>query len=263
MSFMDRVDLLGQTLMVVDQTVRPIFADPDPLSLPEDMFQRQQSCSEFPNVDVDQFCDALSLATNGSIERVAEWTHVDPDAIFIPQWPYTGAVRYYPFTLRRRDPVPANADSVQEAVSLYETRKSLSSGLAQMLEVPIKRWIKSQTDQSLVDAFIDLGIVLESLYLDAGQESELGFTLRLRAGWFLGNSIDERNLVMNDIKNIYRHRSRAVHRGQIPRNQETLGLKAKAVKLCQRSIVKKIDHARAHGGFPKWDRLVLGDANEN
>ena len=132
-----------------------------------------------------------------------------------------------------------------------------------MLEVPIKRWIKSQTDQSLVDAFIDLGIVLESLYLDAGQESELGFTLRLRAGWFLGNSIDERNSVMNDIKNIYRHRSRAVHRGQIPRNQETLGLKAKAVKLCQRSIVKKIDHARAHGGFPKWDRLVLGDANEN
>ena len=191
MSFMDHVDLLGQTLIVVDQTVRPIFADPKPLSLPEDMFQRQQSCSELPNLDADQFSDALSLANKGPIERVAEWTHVDPDAIFIPQWPYTGAVRYYPFTLRRRDSVLATVDSVQEAVSLYETRMSLSSGLAQMLEVPIKRWIKSQTDQSLVDAFIDLGIVLESLCLDAGQESELGFTLRLRSGWFLGNSIDE------------------------------------------------------------------------
>ncbi len=176
---------------VVDQTVRPIFADPKPLSLPEDMFQRQQSCSELPNLDADQFSDALSLANKGPIERVAEWTHVDPDAIFIPQWPYTGAVRYYPFTLRRRDSVLATVDSVQEAVSLYETRMSLSSGLAQMLEVPIKRWIESQTDQSLVDAFIDLGIVLESLCLDAGQESELGFTLRLRSGWFLGNSIDE------------------------------------------------------------------------
>ena len=264
MPYMDSGDMLGRTLMVVDHTVRPIFADPDPLSRREDIFQCQQECSELPNFDVDQFCDALSLANNSSIECVAEWTHVDPDAIFIPQWPHTGiGHRLYHLSLRGRGSVLATEDSVQEAVSLYEARKSLKSGLAQMLEVPIKRWIKSQTDQLLVDTFIDLGIALESLYLDAGQESELGFTLRLRAGWFLGGNVDERSSVMNDIRDIYRLRSRAVHRGQVPHDQKTRDIKDKAVDLCLRSIIKKIYHARAHGDFPKWNRLVMGDANEN
>ena len=258
MSFMDSGDLLGRTLIVVDYTVQPTFADPAPLSLPEDVFQRQQECSELPDFDVHQFCDALSLANGGPIVCTAEWTHVDPDAVFIPRRPYTGAEVGYPRAPRSRRSVLATANSVEEAVSLYKTRRSLSPGLAQKLEVPINRWVKSQTDETLVDAFIDLGIALESLYLDAGQEAELGFTLRLRAGWFLGNSVDERNSVMNEIRDIYGLRSRAVHRGQVPHNQETLGLKDRGVQLCLRSIVKKIHYARAHGEFPNWNRLVLG-----
>ena len=267
-SYMDSGDLLGKTLMVVDRTVRPVFADPDPLSLPEDVFQRQQGSSEIPDLNVDQFCDALSLANKGAIELVADWNHVDPDAIFIPKWSYTGGERLYtyPLVLYREHSVVANEDSVEEAVSLYEARKSLSPGLARRLEVPIKRWIKSQTDQSLVDAFIDLGIVLESLYLDDGRESELGFRLRLRAGWFLGNSVEERDSVMNNIRDIYELRSGAVHAGQVPdvhKTRQIRDIKDEAVDLCMRSIVKKIHHARAYGEFPNWNRLVLGDDNEN
>ena len=129
------------------------------------MFQRQQECSELPNFDIHQFCEALSLATDGPIACMAEWTHVDPDAIFIPQWPYTGAERLYPFAPRPRGSVKATASSVKEAVSLYEALQSPSTGSTQVLEVPIQRWIKSKTDQLLPDSFIDLRIALESLYL--------------------------------------------------------------------------------------------------
>ena len=78
MSFIDSGDLMGQTLLVIDYTVQPTFADPDPLKLPEELFQRQQECSDLPLFDVHQFCDALSLANDGPIACVAEWTHVDP-----------------------------------------------------------------------------------------------------------------------------------------------------------------------------------------
>ena len=82
---------------------------------------------------------------------MAEWTHVDPDAIFIRQWPYTGRRRLYPLAPRPRGSVKATASSVKEAVSLYEARRNLSAGSTQVLEVPIQRWIKSKTDQLLPD----------------------------------------------------------------------------------------------------------------
>ena len=266
--YADPGELLGKTLLVADCTVRPVFADPDLLILPEDMFQWQQRCSDLPDLNVDQFCDALSLASKGAIELVADWTHVDPDAIIIPKSSYTGSGRLYisHLLLYGKPPVVANKDSVEEAVSLYEARQNLSSGLVRRLEVPIKRWIKSQTDQSMVDSFIDLGIVLESLYLDDVQEPELGFRLRLRAGWFLGNSIDERDSVMSNIRDIYELRSRAVHAGQVPnvhRTRQTRDIKEEAVELCLRSTVKKIHHAREHGEFPAWNRLVLGEVDES
>ena len=100
MSLSDSRDLLSRTLLVIDYTVQPTFADPDLLILPEDTFQRQQECSELPKFDIHQFCDALSLANDGPIACTAEWTHVDPDAIFIPQWPFTGAEMGYPLAPR-------------------------------------------------------------------------------------------------------------------------------------------------------------------
>ena len=132
---------------MIDYTVQPTFADHDPLILPEDTFQRQQECSELPKFDIHQFCDALSLANDGPIACTAEWTHVDPDAIFIPQWPFTGAEMGYPLAPRPRGSVKATASSVKEAVSLYEARQRHSTGSTQVLEVPIQRWVKSKTDQ--------------------------------------------------------------------------------------------------------------------
>ena len=218
MSLSDSRDLLSRTLLVIDYTVQPTFADPDPLILPEDTFQRQQECSELPKFDIHQFCDALSLANDGPIACTAEWTHVDPDAIFIPQWPFTGAEIGYPPAPRPRGSVKATASSVKEAVSLYEARQRHSTGSTQVLEVPIQRWVKSKTDQLLPDRFIDLRIALESLYLkDFLNENsqEMRFRLPLFGAWHLGSDIEDRKWVRKRLRDAYDMASGAVHSGAV------------------------------------------------
>ena len=262
MGFRNPINLMGCTLIVVEHSVRPVFGDPDSLRSLEDIFRREQLCAELPNFNIDQFCDALSLASNGSIERVSDWTHVDPDALFIHGFPHTGlGRREYPFAMGARGSVKATEDEVQNAVALYEARSSLSSADAQKLEVPIKRWIKSKTDQSLEDTLIDLGIALESLYLDRGNRSELSFRLRLRAAWFLRLDFTERESVMTNIGKIYSLRSNAVHNGSVEYNRKNRDSRDKAQQICLQSITKMIHHVATHGKFPDWERLVLGDAN--
>lgn len=257
MSFIDSGDLLGRTLIVVDYTVQPTFADPDPLSLPEDMFQRQQECSELPNFDIHQFCDALSLATDGPIACMAEWTHVDPDAIFIPQWPYTGAERLYPLAPRPRGSVKATASSVKEAVSLYEARRSLSAGSTQVLEVPIQRWIKSKTDQLLPDRFIDLRIALESLYLKDflnEHSQEMRFRLSLFGAWHLGSEIGDRRWIRKRLRDAYDVASGSVHSGVLEYTAENRELLSDAQDLCRRGILKLLREGHPHD----WGDLILG-----
>ena len=256
-SFMDSGDLLGRTLIVVDYTVQPMFADPAPLSLPEDVFKRQQTCVELPQFDIMQFCNSLSLSNNGSIECVADWTHVDPDAIFIPKWSHTGAVRLFPYGQRGWGSVLATEDSVKEAISLYEARKSLSSKLAQNLEVPIERWIKSRTDQSLSDRFIDLRIALEALYLkDFLNENsqEMRFRLPLFGAWHLGSDIGDRRKIRRRLREAYDMASGAVHSGVVENIADNRELLSDAQDLCRQGILKLLKK----GHPPDWGDLVLG-----
>ncbi len=70
---------------------------------------------------------------------------------------------------------------MQEALALYRARRGLDTETARRLVVPIDRWIRSRTDRLTVDKFIDLGIALESLYINEGSTTELRFSLALRA----------------------------------------------------------------------------------
>ena len=262
MSFIDSGDLLGRVLIVVDYTVQPTFADPDSLSLPDDMFQLQQECSELPSFDIHQFCDALSLVCDGPIACVAEWTHVDPDAIFNPKWPYTGAERLYPLAPRPRGSVKATASSVKEAVALYEARKSPSTGSIQVLEVPIQRWIKSKTDQALPDRFIDLRIALESLYLrDFLNEysQEMRFRLSLFGAWHLGSDMEDRRWIRKRLREAYDMSSGAVHSGVLAYTSDNRELLSDAQDLCRRGILKLLREGPPHD----WGDLILGAGGTN
>ena len=155
--------------------------------------------------------------------------------------------------------MPVDTEQVTGAVSLYTSMKSLKEGEAQKLQIPIRRWIKSKTRQPLIDTFIDLGIALESLYLDPGTEEQQSFRLRLRAALFLREGVNDREAVIRDMREIYGLRSKAVHEGAVNNSEATKSFKEKAEDLCRESIINIVSYSQVNGEFPQWSRLELGE----
>lgn len=117
----------------------------------------------------------------------------------------------------------------------------------------------SKTSKNRVDAFINLGTALESLYLDGSDNSELGYKLALRAAWHLGNNAEERYSLKQEFSRMYGLRSRAVHTGDPDKVKTTPEFTATAQKRCLESIIRIIRDGR----FPDredWERLVVGSA---
>ena len=254
--------LLNQTMIFTDYTVSPVYTNPDSFVLPEEVFQRKQRCTDLPDFDIQTFCDALSLISNGAIEWVSDWTFIKPDEVFVVHGEHIGSTLIQISALRDRTSVQVDTEQVAGAVSLYTSMKNLKEGEAQKLQIPITRWIKSKTRQPLVDTFIDLGIALESLYLDPGTGEQQSFRLRLRAALFLRESVNDREAVIKDVREIYGLRSKAVHEGAVNDSEATKSFKEKAEDLCRESIIKTVSYSQLNGEFPQWSRLELGEEME-
>ena len=256
----DPLDHMGGTIITVDQTVSPVYADPESFVDPKEIFLRHQQCNELPDFDIGTYCDALSLVSGSPIEWITNWNYTDPDQVFVVHGEHISASSIISHDgLRRRGSTIVDAGQVEEAVSLYASMKGLEEGTDQKLQVPIRRWIKSKTDETLVDSFIDLGIALESLYLDGGNRQELSYRLRTRAALFLRDEIQDRMEVTKNVNEIYEIRSQAVHQGTVKSKNSPKELKEKAEELCRESIIKVIHHARATGKLPEWSRIELGE----
>ncbi len=256
-------DFVLDTILVVDASVSPVFVNPTETLGDDDeildinkVFEYEDASDEPLGFDTKQFCEALSLVAGGPVRPAVWWSHLDEDHICKVRKSY-GGFEWRPAELVRHlpDGVSGNLteETIQEAMSLYRTRKDLDTKVEAQLAVPIDRWIRSHTDTLLVDKFIDLGIALESLYLKDGNTSELRFRLGLYAAWHLGTCSSERLRLVREFRTIYDLRSKAVHTGVIAENPDTQDTLAKAQDHCRQAIIKFI----TDGKFPDWDRLVI------
>ena len=263
------IDFLRKTLIVVDCVVTPLFFQPKPIAdIQEDIpnpFQFEIQSTEFPNFDVDKFCQALSLSSNAAIQAVFEWNYIDEDEIFsmrgegevghpnlIPPFDYKGAAY-------------VSDAQIEEAKCLYEKLVNLDLDVRTKLQIPIDRWIMSKTKKNGIDQAIDLGIALEALYLSAGERG-ITLTLSLRAAWHLGKDKEHRKELLTKFRDIYRCRSNAIHNGQLDETVRFGGERIpilefieKAQDLCRQSIMKILEEGR----FPNWNDLVLGGEMES
>ena len=249
-------DYCGRTLIIVDERVSPVFASPLEMSKENGLhpFIRSNVNTKHSDFIVGDFCEALSLSVNQIVKYVAWWTYFDPYeayAVKIGQ----SCPSYIPSMMNHsRNFVEIDEEDVQKAMSLYSTRKNLRPEVAQKLRVPIDRWTKSKMDENPVDAFINLGTALESLYSgDIRNAGEYRFRIAIRAAWYLGNSSVERKSLFDDFKKIYDRRSNAVHTGNLKQTERSPEFMAKAQELCLKSILNVIQD----GEFPNWDQLVM------
>ena len=250
---------LGGTLIIVDQLVSPVFARPLDSSTTDFLapFDQSTASDEHPDFSVEEFCIALSLSINHIVEEVSWWSYIDPDQVYAVN-ALRNSLAYAPGKIlgSSKPSIEVNKKDIQEAVSLYVARKSLSQKVARKLRVPIDRWIKSKMNENGVDTFINLGTALESLYLrDINAQGEVGFKLSLRAAWYLGNDAQERIALKKDFSKIYELRSKAVHSGILKESYVPPKFTERAQELCLKSITKIIQN----GEFPDWNQLVMGE----
>ena len=232
--------------------------------------------SEF---NIDQLCQALSLACNSGIQ-IATSIQVKMDEEPFSMVPYTGpSVTYI-----EHDPVKES--DIEEVKRLYELLDNLEPDVQRKLHIPINRWIKSHVLQSAmvdkmidseippekiaeapttrdVDKMIDLGIAFESVYLSGiSATTELAFRIRLHASLHLGKNKEDRQMLIEKFKKIYEWRSKAVHTGTLSTKDVRIGEEVisplvfikQTQDLCRKSILKIIEE----GQFPHWNDIILG-----
>ena len=286
-SFMDQANtFFGKTLLVIDHPGFSMFHTP-PGRLFEPgtrvaglSFEVKDHDVKFRNrkeinAFIESFLQALSLVCNSYFEIYHTGWFLGDDKSLHAQSGTT--LTLSPFMNRNpfRGFAEAKQLEIDKAKCLYDCLTNLNRKTLEKLQIPINRWIKSQTSQSSEDKIIDLAIALESLYLsDISEPTELSFRLRLHAAWYLREKIKDRTELMKDFSEVYEWRSSVVHNGKLPKKE--IGKKKNGKKkkipytreeisefikktqvLCQESIVKILED----GEFPDWKNLVLGEDN--
>ena len=213
---------------------------------------------------IKKFCQALSLACNSGVKPSRSWKFVAKDELLNinPTNSFLSSLSPGPFGDRSE----VSEDQINKAKYLYEILVNSPSNtptyIAEKLQIPIDRWIKSKVNKDPVDKMIDLGTAFESLFLPSDSVDQLAFQFRLRASWHLGKDKADREKLMDEFKAIYTLRSKAVHNGELPpkikiRKGELVATSEfipRAQDLCLDSIKKILED----GKYPDWKSLVLG-----
>ena len=252
-----------KTVLIIDHTVSPLFSKPSTEN--KNQFEIKTKSAEFPNFDVEKFCQAFSFVSNDPVEPVLQWSYIDQDELFNPQ---SVTTEFLNLSTPKENSGFTTIDEtrIEKIKDRYKELINLSSDVAKKLQIPIDRWIQSKTEDNPVDKIIDLGIALESLYL-SGTESknEIRFRFSLHAAWHLGEDKEHREGLMKKFKAIYDWRSAVVHTGKLPKKgrekkkksytqEEVREFIRNAQDLCRQSIMKILED----GKFPDWSNLILG-----
>jgi hypothetical protein len=149
----------------------------------------------------------------------------------------------------------SDADGARAAEILALVSGS-SEKLRTRLQVALRRFQTGMAKIPAVDSAIDLGIILETIYLP-DSNAELTYRLRVRAAKLLGRDAGERRELMKRVGKVYDVRSTAVHSGVLPSKSNIPGLASVeeviryGYKLAADSIIevmkRKIDD---------WDEFV-------
>jgi hypothetical protein len=173
----------------------------------------QQGANYLTPVDDTDLQDALlCIGLVGPVAPYEIFTWFEP-----PEWApilevSPSATLHEGLTLRRS--LWPSAGAVQ-ARELYERFSQLSPHHKDLMRLRMRRLNSAMRRQNQVDAAIDLGITLESLFLNDVEE-ELSFRLKLRAARFLSQDYEDRVRVFHLVNDLYIVRSAAVHSGRLP-----------------------------------------------
>jgi len=193
----------------------------------------------------------INLVGPISAYSIAKWLHP-------PKWAIVQGSGYHlPFLEGRASHRDWPLHGCNQAQELHAAFIALSEKSKSSIRLPLERLNMAMRRISNVDAAIDLGIALESIFLnELGEDrGELTFRLKLRASRFLGSNLNERKKLFRIFGKLYELRSKAVHSGKLPDNLGKTPIKdilEEGFNLTAKAISKIILY-----GFPNWQDLSL------
>ena len=214
-------DYLGLTMLTLRCLAAPVLFQPK-----ADSQERTVRVQFDDDVDFDLVCEVVSLHTNRHVGWTVIW-HDYPDAASFclegPKCWSHGHGRLKPVSWKRMnfddetggaritlsdDVLPQHLDEGKLGRTIEALR-----GADRKVDIAVKRWRRSmQHEARLEDAYIDLRIALESLYLrDFANEhsQEMRFRLALFGAWHLAEDLDERRSIRKTLRNAYDTASKA------------------------------------------------------
>lgn len=258
------IEFLSKTLLRVDVSVSPILREPPKADAPllglDDGFHIAVDSTEVEDFYPERFFQALTLVGEQPVQAAMTWRHLSDDEIFDLSM---GTGSGYSYSSRTS---AASTDfseaQIGQAVDLYHKIVGLPQDVLNHLQIPIDRWMKSMMPDGYEDNMIDLGIAMESFFLSGLRErDQLSFRFRLRGSLYLGQTLEQRGMLIREFREIYGCRSSAVHEGKLPDdvsvNGENIPIREfikRSQNLFKRTLLKVIDS----GEWPDWTIIELG-----
>ena len=258
------MEFLSKTLLRVDMSVSPILREPPeadaPFSWIDDGFHIAVHSTEVGEFHLERFFQALTLVSEQPAQAAMTWRHLSDGEIFDLSMGTGSGYSYSLATSAASDEF--SEAQIRQAVNLYHKIVGLPQDVLNHLQIPIDRWMKSMLPDRYEDKMIDLGIAMESFFLSGLRErDQLSFRFRLRGSLYLGQTLEQRGMLIREFREIYGCRSRAVHEGKLPDDVSVNGENVpigefikRSQNLFKRSLLKVIDS----GKWPDWTTIELG-----
>jgi hypothetical protein len=172
-----------------------------------------ESVAEGPPISIEPLRDilrAVTVVAGAGIAMISHWFEPPPWAPWNVYESGFGASR-------SRSPFAVTIEpNFASAVGQIAAKLNASDdAFLDRIRLPIDRLNRSYLHgTNFVDASIDLGISIESLFAPTKMAEGIGFAVRTRCARFLGSTPEERNGIVSKVKDVYDLRSRGVHSGR-------------------------------------------------
>ena len=230
------------------------------LFLPSKNLEFDDQCisSNFKDVTIESFCDALSLTHDNYIQPLLVWKESDTLRPFRDFNIFPDYDVYPEVSTNKMSEILQ--ESFTEASDLHNFRKKTNKNSNKNTHnIAISRWIESMKSETFADQCINLRIALEALFIKGTENTEINFRLAIYCAWFLGKNYAERKEIFTNIREFYSLSSSIIHGEKAEKEKQIKGggnngeLFEYALSICQRGIVKWLSKQTK----PTWNDIVL------
>ena len=258
---LERLSLIDTVMISINQEMWHV----DTLFTPESDELEEEIEEEFLLEERDQLdavYRALSLATDSAVIPLFKWRDYGDLPVFNTGTLDPGMIPSAESSerdLMLREHTDVTSEQIAHAAMLFPNlgmNNLVSLGLFQAVErwMKIKRLGLSMPALVLDDSFIELRIMLESLFLDDNARGELTYRLALRGARLHGKDAEDRREQFRNLRKAYDIGSRAIHSSQVPFKTENLEVLDSGLGIVRKEILERLEEGKRRD----WEAITLG-----